>query len=199
MSFDSILVLGAHPDDEIGCIGSLVRFVREGAKVKLITFSQCQDLNGPELIDEWTFANATYGFELSILDLPNRRLPEYRATIISRLDLEKGKHDLVLCPSTNDVHQDHSTVVLEARRVFKNTTILGYELPLNHLNGTHNQVYVRLIQADVEAKVRHARHYASQRDEVYMASDYLIGLARVRGVQAETEYAEAFEVIRWVL
>jgi LmbE family N-acetylglucosaminyl deacetylase len=199
VSFESILVLGAHPDDEIGCAGSLARFIREGARVQLITFSRCQDLNGPELIDEWEFANSALGVQMSILDLPNRALPEYRQTVISRLDLEKGKHDLILCPSTNDVHQDHSTVVLEARRVFKDTTILGYELPLNHLNGTHNQAYVRLTQADVESKVRHAQHYATQRDEAYMASDYLIGLARVRGVQAETEYAEAFEVIRWVL
>ncbi len=199
MSFESILVLGAHPDDEIGCIGSLVRYVREGARVKLITFSRCQDLNGPELIDEWEFANGTYGFEMSILDLPNRRLPEYRTTIIARLDIEKGKHDLVLCPSTNDVHQDHNAVVQEARRVFKNTTILGYELPLNHLNGTHNQAYVRLAPTDMEAKLRHAQYYATQRDEAYMAPDYLTGLARVRGIQAETEYAEAFEVIRWVI
>ena len=42
--------------------------------------------------------------------------------------------DLVLMPSLNDIHQDHSTIAQEGLRAFKNTTILGYELIWNNLN-----------------------------------------------------------------
>jgi LmbE family N-acetylglucosaminyl deacetylase len=195
----SVLVLGAHPDDELGCVGTISRMVREGASVKLITFSECLDLNGPELLSEWKVANSAFGVETHLLDFPNRSLPDYRQEILDRLDEERGKHSLVLCPSTMDVHQDHSTVAMEARRIFKDTTVLGYELPLNQVAGNSNRCYVTLTQEDVDAKIAHANFYQSQQGEAYMSADYLASLARVRGVQAETEFAEAFEVIRWVI
>jgi hypothetical protein len=33
----------------------------------------------------------------------------------------------------------------------------------------------------------------------YLSEEFIRGLARTRGTQIETAYAEAFEVIRWVI
>jgi hypothetical protein len=33
----------------------------------------------------------------------------------------------------------------------------------------------------------------------YFNKEYVYGLARIRGVQSNSTYAEAFEVIRWIL
>ena len=41
--------------------------------------------------------------------------------------------------------------------------------------------------------------YETQKDRPYFNSDFIRGLALTRGTQIEERYAEAFEVIKWVL
>ena len=43
---------------------------------------------------------------------------------------------------------------------------------------------------------------AYQKDDIllnrnYFSKDFIMGLAKVRGVQSNSDYAEAFEVVRW--
>jgi LmbE family N-acetylglucosaminyl deacetylase len=198
--FERVLVLGAHPDDEMGCSGLLFELVERGAKVEVVIFSQCQDLNGPELLDEHREALIMLGIstEPTLYDFANRLLPAYRSEILSALDDRRGEFDLVLCPTTFDAHQDHATVAAEAKRAFKDATVLGYELPLNSFNGTLS-AYAQLSSGAMDAKQMHVAAYRSQRTKSYMNPTYVEGLARVRGVQCGARWAEAFEVIRWVL
>lgn len=200
-AFEQVLVLGAHPDDEMGCAGFLYQLTQGGSHITAVAFSECKDLNGPELIDEWRGGLAVLGItDTEILDLPNRHLPEYRATILDVLDRYRtGQPDLVLCPTTYDTHQDHATVAAEAKRAFKNTTVLGYELPLNSVNGNGLSAFVTLSPDAMDAKFVHSEAFRSQHAKAYMNPEFIEGLARVRGVQAGTRWAEAFEVIRWVM
>ena len=198
--YENVLFLGAHPDDEMGCAGLLFELSTRGSRVDFVTFSQCDDLNGPELIDERKEALLVLGITGSVIyDFPNRRLPEHRAEILGVLDDRRlgEAPDLVLCPTTFDAHQDHATVAIEARRAFKDTTVLGYELPLNSFNGILSG-YVGLSSDAMDAKQMHVAAYRSQRAKPYMNPTYIEGLARVRGVQSGHRWAEAFEVIRWV-
>src|SRR5690606_6909644 len=55
------------------------------------------------------------------------------------------KPDLVLIPNSKDIHQSHEVVHAEARRAFKFTTLLGYELPWNSLSFSMD-VFVRLTR-----------------------------------------------------
>ncbi len=201
IDFQRVLVLGAHPDDEMGCAGLLYQLAMRGSRISAITFSKCSDLNGPGLIGEWHDALARLGIiESELFDLPNRRLPEHRAEVLNVLDRYRAeKPDLVLCPSTYDAHQDHGTVVAEAKRAFKTTTLLGYELPLNNIPGNGLNVFVRLTPEAMDAKIAHAEIYDSQRTKAYMNPNFIEGLARVRGLQCGAGWAEAFEVIRWVM
>lgn len=198
--FGSVLVLGAHPDDEMGCAGLIYDLGEQGSQFEFLTFSQCQDLNGPELLDEWKSALVVLGGadRRTLYDFPNRQLPKHRAEVLSILDDLRGKFDLVLCPTSFDAHQDHATVATEARRAFKDTTVLGYELPLNSFNGTLT-AYMPLSSDAMDAKQLHIATYRSQQSKTYMNPSYVEGLARVRGVQCGARWAEAFEVIRWVL
>jgi LmbE family N-acetylglucosaminyl deacetylase len=212
--FKRVLVLGAHPDDEMGCAGLIYQLIQQGSYVEVYTFSRCEDLNGPELITEWQAALKGLGIDprfadsadrpivpqVYLMSYPNRRLPEYRQDILDALDIgHRRGFDLVLCPTTYDVHQDHGTVAAEARRAFKDTTILGYELPLNTVNGSTLTAFVGLSPEAMDAKYAHAYAFKSQREKSYMNERYIEGLARVRGLQCGTLWAEAFEVIRWVL
>ena len=108
------------------------------------------------------------------------------------------KPDLVLVPSRDDIHQDHSTVAQESLRAFKNTTILGYELIWNNLK-FNNNAFVKLNKNDIEAKVNALSKYVSQKEKNYMQSEFIYSLAKTRGVQIGTDYAEAFEVLRWIM
>lgn len=106
--------------------------------------------------------------------------------------------DLVLMPSLNDIHQDHSTIAQEGLRAFKNTTILGYELIWNNLTFDTTS-FITLDKRHVQAKCNALREYKSQGQRDYMSEEFIFALAKIRGVQIGAKYAESFEVIRWVM
>ena len=101
-------------------------------------------------------------------------------------------------PSLNDIHQDHSTIAQEGLRAFKNTTILGYELIWNNL--TFNTTsFVKLDKKHIQAKCSALKEYKSQGIRDYMSEEFIFALAKTRGVQIGAEFAESFEVIRFVI
>jgi hypothetical protein len=103
-----------------------------------------------------------------------------------------------LLPSLNDIHQDHSTIANEGVRAFKNCTILGYELIWNNLT-FNTQCFIHLEKKHIENKVAALKEYKSQGFRDYLSAEFIFSLAKTRGVQIGTEYAEAFEVIRLII
>ena len=75
--------------------------------------------------------------------------------------------DLVLMPSTRDIHQDHVVVANEGIRAYKYSMILAYEILWNQLNFTAS-AFVALQSHHVESKVRALNCYASQKARPYM-------------------------------
>ena len=105
--------------------------------------------------------------------------------------------DLVFIPSPNDLHQDHKVIAEEGIRAFKKSTILGYEMPWNNIS--FNTIsFIPLEERHIKKKIDALRCYETQRYRSYLSEDFIRSLARTRGTQIEVEYAEAFEVIRWV-
>lgn len=204
--FRNVLFLGAHPDDEIACAGTLSRLTASGAHVESIAFSDCADLipqgfTVEDLLAEWRAAAAHLGItDLTLRGIPNRYFPKYRQDVLDYLIERRDRnYDLVLLPARSDVHQDHATVSEEGIRAFKHSTILGYEHPQNTVGASIFNAYVRLDHRDVSTKLAHAGTYKSQAKRIYMDLDFIYGFAAMRGVQANAHFAEAFEVIRWML
>jgi len=108
------------------------------------------------------------------------------------------KPELVLLPSTSDTHQDYQTISQEGFRAFKKISIVGYEMPYNNLSFSTN-LFVVLEEEHVSKKVQALRCYKSQASKIYATADFIMSLASVRGTQIGVKYAEAFEVIRWVI
>jgi LmbE family N-acetylglucosaminyl deacetylase len=136
---------------------------------------------------------------VSVLGFPVRHFPSVRQEILEifvRLSRE-FRPDLVLLPSSFDTHQDHATTFHEGFRAFKHATLLGYELPQN-LISFDNSAFVQLSEADMERKIQALENYKSQGFRPYSARDFILGLARVRGVQCNAPYAEAFEAVRLI-
>jgi N-acetylglucosamine malate deacetylase 1 len=96
------------------------------------------------------------------------------------------------------VHQDHQVICQEARRAFKTTTLLGYELPWNNYQ-FHSSALVPLEEWQVQRKVEALQAFKSQAHRPYADEEFIRGWMRGRGVTAGAAFAEAFEVIRWVI
>lgn len=101
-------------------------------------------------------------------------------------------------PVLDDIHQDHSTIAAEGLRAFKNASILGYELMWNNIEFRTN-AFITVSQENVDAKIEALSLYESQRNRRYMSPEFIQSLATVRGVQCGKQFAEAFEIIRWII
>ena len=128
-----------------------------------------------------------------------RTFPAHRQEILEILIRlkEEIQPELVILPSVHDIHQDHHTVAMEGLRAYKRTTILGYELPWNNYTFDH-QVYVPLEEGHIKAKVQALKCYESQQHRNYANEDYIWSLARTRGIDINSAYAEVFELYRWI-
>jgi len=194
LRFERVLALSPHTDDvELGAGGTVARLVEEGAVVYILAFS-----SGKATEEEQKQSATVLNVEWDLLDFQTRTFPTHRHRILDAIR-DYGypdNPDLVICPSSFDFHQDHEVIRAEAQRAFRTCTILGYELPWS-CRQFDAQCLVRLLDDEMNNKVEAVNSYVSQANKRY--TSILWDLARMRGSQIGAGYAEAFEVIRWVL
>ena len=207
-----ILVLSPHTDDvELGCGGTLARLAEDNsARLLYLAFSSAEESLGEALprdtlVQESLLAAASLGIKKSDVSIKSyrvRRFAQFRQEILEELIRVRHRFQpgLVLTPSRCDMHQDHRVVTEEALRAFKHTSILGYELPWNEIDKQFMpQLYVSLSRRHLERKITALESYKSQAQRPYMDPGFTWGLAKLRGIQSGLRYAEAFEVMRWVM
>lgn len=207
--FKTVLVLAPHTDDgEFGCGGTIRKFIEHGANVYYVAFSACEQSVLPLfpkniLTIEVKEATKVLGIKeenLILLRYDVRTFNYHRQAILDDMIALRNEinPDLIFIPTLNDIHQDHSTIAKEALRAFKFTTILSYELPWNNLNFS-TTCFIYLDEEHIQKKVEALSKYKSQSHRNYANEEFLRSLARTRGVQVNTHYAEVFEIIRWIL
>lgn len=207
----NILILSPHADDaELGCGGSVAKFIEDGDNLLWIVFSTAED-SLPDDLPKDILKTEFFGVANDVgLDEKNyeifnfkvRHLHEHRQDILEEL-VNIRKHfnpHLVIGPSVNDFHQDHQIVANEMIRAFKTTSsIISYELPWNHIT-FNTQLFIKLSEKHISIKHNILKNYKSQivQNKPYFSKDFIYGLANTRGVQCNSKYAEAFEVVRWM-
>jgi len=201
----NVLVLSAHTDDEQACSGTIAKATRAGISVHHVIFSACEESVPSGFATDVLRGEAQNSAKvlgipqenLQILNYRVRYFPSVRQDILEELIRIRNviKPDLVLLPSRSDIHQDHKTICEEGIRAFKFSSILGYELPMNHF-GFSNQCYISLDKGLMDIKIEAMKCYKSQEFRSYMTEAHFESLAKLRGTQAGYEYAEAYEVIR---
>ena len=207
--FKNVYVLAPHTDDgELGAGGTISKLIESGANVYYFAFSTAETSvpdGFPKGILKTEVVNATakigikkeniiiYSYEVRKLNYARQEILEDLITHRQNL-----KPDLVLMPSLNDIHQDHSTIAQEGLRAFKGATILGYELIWNNLTFDTTS-FIKLDKKHIRAKCDALKEYKSQGKRDYMSEEFIFALAKTRGVQIGSKYAESFEVIRWVI
>lgn len=203
-----ILIFGPHTDDgEWGCGASIAKWVEDGHKVFYVAFSAAEESvqkNFPERIlrEEIILATKELGIlpdHLKVFEYRVRYFPRDRQEILEdmiRLRAEVSP-DIVVVPCTYDTHQDHEVINREAFRAFKRSTLLGYEIPWNNRRVDLN-FFNGVSRKHVDRKIASIAAYRSQLFRAPNYIDLINSLAIQRGNQVGLEFAEAFEVIRWV-
>jgi len=209
--FDKILFISPHVDDaELGCGGTIARFISEGKDVYCAAFTDCRNAIPKGFEKDSIKKECLKALEvltvkkenILIFEFENKQFPKFRDKILDKLEELRMNidPDIVFIPSRADQHQDHQTITQEAIRAFrKNKSILGYEEPWNNLI-FENSFFISLEDKHIKTKMEALKCYGTQKFQKkgYFDEDYMIALAKTRGVQVGKPYAEAFEVIKLV-
>ena len=183
----STLVLAPHTDDaELGCGGLISKLISRGEIVNVATFS-CPPAPGTNNQDntlelEMRASLLSLGLgrnNIILYQFKHRIFNEQRQAILdSMIELrEILKPDVVLCPATGDRHQDHKVINQEAIRAFKNSSILGYELPWN-LKHFSCDIFHCLSEQNIRDKLISLSNYKSQENRAYFDQEFVKSLAK---------------------
>ncbi|MBB4985179.1 MULTISPECIES: PIG-L deacetylase family protein [Streptomyces] len=202
---DRIVAVGAHCDDiAIGAGGTLLTLclARPGIRVDALVLSG----GGTEREQEEQAALAAFcpgaDLRLTVLKLPDGRMPAHWEEAKSAVEELRGRTepDLVLAPRTEDAHQDHRGLAQLIPTAFRDHLVLGYEIVKWDADLGRPVAYQPLSPEVAEQKVRLLQeHYPSQRHRPWYDREAFLGLARIRGIESQTRYAEAFAVTKLTL
>ncbi len=205
----TILVLAPHTDDgELGAGAAIARWTEQGHDVHYVAFSACESsvpagFESDVLRHEVAEATRCLGIKpdrVRVLDFEVREFGRDRQQILQAMvDLNRAvAPGLVLLPSPDDLHQDHSVIGNEGLRAFKRTSVLAYEIAWNNV-AFRTSSFVAVQERHLQAKIAALGCYRSQAGRPYADPDFLRSQLRFHGVQAGVTYAETFDVLRWML
>lgn len=206
---DRYLFIGAHPDDiEFGAGATLSKALGLNIECDALILSDCHESLEKSITDPNTLvyesqkALGVLGLRsenICFLNFPVRHFPKVRQEILQSL-VERSRlreYSRVYVPASFDIHQDHHVVSIESLRAFKFSTILGYELPWNSFDG-ELRYFNSLDIHHVQSKKSALREFRSQSKKFYSSDKNIEVTLRFRGFQINTEYAESFEILRWI-
>jgi LmbE family N-acetylglucosaminyl deacetylase len=199
----SVVLFGAHPDDiEIGAGGLLLAL---GASPDLQVHYVLLTGTAPRQAEARAAAAAFLPharLTFALHDLPDRGVPARWADAKAIVDsvAANSRPDLVVSPDLDDAHQDHRTLAELVPTSFRDTLVLQYEIPKWDGDLGRRHVYLPLTdeQARRKAHLLHAS-YPSQKSRDWWDDEVFLGLARLRGMECRSRYAEAYRCEKAVI
>jgi LmbE family N-acetylglucosaminyl deacetylase len=193
-----VLAVGAHPDDiEIGAGGTLLQLVRSvpDLHVDMLVMTGTATRADEARASASDFLQGVQ-HRVTVHSLPDGRLPAAWSEVKELLE-DRARNgprpDLVIGPSRDEAHQDHRTVAGLLPTVFRDVLTLAYEVPKWDGDLVRRPVYVPLTE---EVACRKAdllmSHFPSQRGHAWYDREVFLGLARLRGLESSSRYAEAY-------
>lgn len=196
----NVVGIGAHPDDlEIGAGGAIALHRTHGDTVRFLVLTKGGELSERSRRERETreAADILDVEDIHFLGYEDTKVP-YNDDIIKRIDdhLKEVDADRVYIHAEEDTHQDHRNAALASIAAARNVgEVLSFESPSTR-SSFAPQYYSPLPEDVLERKIQSIRAHESQREKKYLEAEAMRGLARFRGRQANTRYAEAFQVIR---
>ncbi|MCX4093209.1 PIG-L deacetylase family protein [Nocardia sp. alder85J] len=195
-----VALLAAHCDDlAIGAGGTLLALAESvaGLRVRALVLSGGDTPRAAE--EHAALADFCPGaeLELTVLSLPDGRTPAHWDAVKSAVAglRAAGEPDLVFAPQPGDAHQDHRLLARLAPTEFRDHLILGYEIVKWETDTPRPTLFCPLSPELAARKAELLlKHYPSQRDRDWFDEQTFLALARLRGVQCRSAYAEAFVI-----
>ncbi|CAN5463601.1 PIG-L family deacetylase [soil metagenome] len=200
-----VLALGAHCDDiEIGAGGLILELASRSAGTHFGGFvATSTPQRAAECRSALTALVGAAEFAVTIAGLRDTRLPaDFNALKDHLAELSADSWDLILTPHADDAHQDHALLGRLTPTAFRNHLILRYEIPKwdGDLGSLRPNLYVPLSEAQLGLKWEVLnKHYVSQRGRDWWDYETISSLARLRGIECRSHYAEAFRVDKMVM
>jgi LmbE family N-acetylglucosaminyl deacetylase len=194
----TVLCLGAHCDDiEIGCGGTLLRLRRANPEVDIRFAIFCSDAARAAEARACAahFLGPSAAERVQIFSHRDGFLPWDGAAVKQRFeDLKRQlSPDLILTHYHKDLHQDHRLVSELTWNTWRDHLILEYEIPKYDGDLGAPNSFMSLSEDDVKQKVDALLEaYASQRTRSWFDAETFRALMRLRGVECQSRYAEAF-------
>lgn len=196
-----LVCLGAHSDDvEIGAGGTVLRLLSERphVHVRWVVLSG----GGSEREAEATASASAFligaaSATVDVHDLRDGLFPQDAEALraIVRAARDAGPADLVLTHRLVDAHQDHRAVAEATWQAFRGMPqIAAYEIPKWDGDLGRPNAYVALDDATAARKADLlATHFPSQAGKPWFDAETFRSILRIRGVEAQARYAEAFD------
>lgn len=179
-----VLVLAAHPDDEVlGCWGTILKHKDVGDEVRIEIISTGRDDPNDQKFDILPVKQ--------LADLINEYVMDFHP-------------DIVYTHNKHDINQDHRRVyeatLIACRGAWVAQKIYAYEVAtLSQAPGFTPNHYVRLPRPLITAKIDYMwKHYQGEMKcfPHPRSSDGIMRMAQWRGLEVQSDCAEAFEIIR---
>jgi LmbE family N-acetylglucosaminyl deacetylase len=194
-----LLCLGAHCDDiEIGAGGTVMRLIAQnpGLAIRWVVLGGADAGRAEEARRAAAlFTAGAAKVEVIIHGFRDAFLPWQGEKVKDAFEGLKRDFapDLILTHHDDDRHQDHRLVSELTWNTWRDHAILAYEIVKWDGDLGRPNVYVPLEEALCRRKVRQVLDaYASQRSRHWFTEDVFLALARLRGVECNARYAEAF-------
>jgi LmbE family N-acetylglucosaminyl deacetylase len=198
----SVLAVGAHPDDiEIGAGGLLLSLAGKLSRVRYLLMTGTEERHAEARAAAHAFMPDA-DLDVTLLDLREGHLPVAWQSVKEALEAvaRSESPDLIVAPSSADAHQDHRTIGEIVPTVFRDHLCLGYEIPKWDGDLGRPAVYCPLPEDIARRKVELLHKcYPSQRSRDWWDDEVFLGLARLRGMECHTRYAEAFTCTKAVV
>lgn len=209
----NILVIAAHPDDEVlGMGGTIKKLSKKNNKIKLcvITEGATAQYNDDKMIEIRKKACLKSGKILGINDFEFFEFPDMKLDSIPQIDINikleklirKFKPQIVYTTPYNDLNKDHQKVyesTLVSTRPLKNIVnqVLSYEIPGFTKNPFQASVYENITK-EFSTKIKAFECYKSEIENFPHPRSIksLESISMYRGVEAGFQKAEAFKLVR---
>lgn len=202
----TVLAIGAHPDDlEFGCGATLLRLREQGSRTHALILTSGERGNGegaeanPRVQEAHAGAKVLALDSVEMLAFPDTQLREHKDAIRAAIEerVKALKPDIVFTHNSHDAHTDHRTVHEATREGVRGPcTILCYENPNTPPAFTPN--FFMDVEGYLDDKIAALGRHKSQLDKPYARPEVIRASAAFRGNQARVEFAEGFEVVRWL-
>jgi len=198
-----LLFIGCHPDDvEYGC-GGLISKLKYKIPIYVLTLSKNQkNPKNKNLVKENLESLQILGVknkEIIFGDFITREFSYQRQEICDFLwDIKKKINPTCIFIPPYDLHQDHQVGYDESLRVFRNKTIIAYDIPRSE-KSSKSVIFVELSKKNIDDKLKALSKYKTYKNKNYFQKDVIVSECKANGVKVELVLCEVFNPISIVI